>query len=80
MTASLASEEMSSPEPMAQIQGCFVEVMESETPSGAPVQLRQMTLAVMVELAIDEDSTEKLTLEMGLGVSWPLEIVLISLG
>lgn len=76
----MASEEMSWPGPMAQIQGCFVEVMERETPWGALVQLRQMTLAVMMELAIDEDSTEKLTLGMGLGVSWPLEIVLVSLG
>ena len=62
-----------SPGPVAQIQGCFVEVESNEAPPDFPLQFRQIILAVMIEFSILEDSTvrsmvESSFSEIGLGV------------
>ena len=62
-----------SPGPVAQIQGCFVEVGLNEAPPDFPLQFRQIMLAVMIEFTILEDSTVRSMVEssvsdIGLGV------------
>ena len=62
-----------SPGPVAQIQGCFVEVGLNEAPPDFPLQFRQIMLAVMIEFTILEDCrvrsmVEISVFEIGLGV------------
>ena len=62
-----------SPGPVAQIQGCFVEVGLNEEPPDFPLQFRQIMLAVMIESTILEDCrvrsmVESSVSEIGLGV------------
>ena len=62
-----------SPGPVAQIQGCFVEVGLNEAPPDFPLQFRQIMFAVMIEFTILEDCrvrsmVESSVSEIGLGV------------